>query len=265
MTSEKRYIVLGLLVLGAVLGVPPAFAGDLTDEAALAAHQTREEHCSDVGTINVTKAAASVTQVATVWQQVSEAYEAEQISYILYWRGMLAQCLGYDDKAVSDLSAFIKSDAEHTESAGMLADARRRLNFLERGRSAPPPPPPSAASVLGVGFLVGSGVLGALSISQGVLVLGNDDEFKAEPHDAAGRQILLDERAPLVAATNGLGAAAIGCFTASLVSFGVHLATSKPKLSVIGSMSRQQPLPKLSIGVGPTGDGGLAIGLGGRW
>lgn len=248
-----------------MLGVRPALAGGLTDEAALAAHQTREEHCSDVGTLNVTKAAASVTQVATVWQQVSEAYEAEQVSYILYWRGMLAQCLGYDDKAVSDLSAFIKSDAERTESAGMLADARRRLNFLMRGSSAPPPPPPPPAPVLGVGFLVGSGVFGALSISQGVLVLGNDDEFKAETHDAAGRQILLEERAPLVAATNGLGAAAISCLTASVISFGVHLATSKPKVSVSGSMSRRQPVPGLSIGIGPTGDGGLAIGIGGRW
>ncbi len=263
MKPEKLYILASLLVLGAVLGVRPALAGGLTDEAALAAHQTREEHCSDVGTLNVTKAAASVTQVATVWQQVSEAYEAEGVSYILYWRGMLAQCLGYDDKAVSDLSAFIKSDAERTESAGMLADARRRLNFLMRGTSARPPPPPAA--VLGVGFLVGSGVFGALTISQGVQVLGNDQAFKSESHDAAGRQALLDERAPLVAATNGLGAAAIGCLTASLVSFGVHLATSKRKVSVSGSMSRQQPVPKLSIGVGPTRDGGLAIGIGGRW
>jgi hypothetical protein len=95
--------------------------------------------------------------------------------------------------------------------------------------------------------------------------LGNDDEFKSEPHDAAGRQALLDERAPLVAATNGLGAAAIGCLTASLVSFGVHLATSKPKLSVSGSMSRRQSVPGLSIGIGPTRDGGLAIGIGGHW
>ena len=263
MTSEKLYILVSVLVLGAVLGVRPALAGGLTDEAALAAHQTREAHCPDVGALDVTKAAASVAQVATVWQQVSEAYEAEGVTYILYWRGMLAQCLGYDDKAISDLSAFIKSDAERAESGGMIADARRRLNFLMRGTSARPPPPPAAA--LGVGFLVGSGVFGALTISQGVQVEDNDDEFKAETHDAAGRQILLEERAPLVAATNGLGAAAISCLTASLISFGVHLATSKPKVSVSGSKSRQQPVPKLSIGIGPTRDGGLAIGIGGSW
>jgi len=240
----------GFVLLCVALSVPSAMAGSITDEAALAAHQIREARCSDVGTLNITRAAASVTQVAAVWQQVSEAYEAERVSYILYWRGMLAQCLGYDDKAVSDLSAFIQSDSQHGESAGMIADARRRLRFLTRGSSPRSPPPPAAA--LGVGLLIGSGVFGALSISQGVQVEANDQAFKSERHDAAGRQALLDERAPLVAAANGLGAAAIGCLTASLVSFGVHLAARKGEAG-------------LSFGVGPTRDGGLAIGVGGRW
>ena len=248
--------------LCAVMGLGPAWAGTTTDVAALAAYQTREAYCPDVGTLDVTRAAASVAQVATVWQQVSEAYEAERVSYILYWRGMLAQCLGYDGKATADLSAFIKSDADRSESAGMIGDARRRLKFLTRDTSPPPAPAPGA--VLGVGCLIGSGVLGALAISQGVQVQANDESFAAQPHDAAARLQLLDERAPLVAAANGLTAASIASLTTSLVSLAISLATSRK-----AALSSQNPLkrqpPRLSLGAGPTLGGGLTIGIAGRW
>ena len=240
-----------------------ALAGEVTDAAALSAHATREQHCPDVGALDVTKAAASVAQVATVWQQVSEAYETEDVGYILYWRGVLAQCLGYDEKAIADLSTFIRTDARHTEFVAMERDAQRRLRFLTRRASGETLS--RASMVLGIGFLVGGGVLGGLTLSQGVQVATNTQAFESAPHDAAGRQALLEEREPLVIATNGLLAGTISCLAISAVSFALHAGSRRLTSKAGTASSRTMNSTALRLGIRPTIEGGLMVGLAGNW
>ena len=41
--------------------------------------------------------ASSVVSVSAVWEDVGRQYEASSEPYLLYWRGVLAQCLGFED------------------------------------------------------------------------------------------------------------------------------------------------------------------------
>ena len=105
---------------------------------------------------------------------------------MLYWRGVLAQCIGQDERAAEALKEFVESDTASAGMAAMVRDARKRLGHLQPDDAAQRPrrPPPSfdarprAGRVAGglalafgaAGAGLGSGLgFGQLSITHGAL------------------------------------------------------------------------------------------------
>ena len=103
--------MLSLVALLTLLLPAPASASPAEDAAVLAAG-VKDQYCADIFHQRVTLKAGSLKEVAAAWETVSEAYDATDELYLLYWRGTLAQCLnGFDDTARQDLEAFWQRSA----------------------------------------------------------------------------------------------------------------------------------------------------------
>jgi len=249
-----------------LLSLPtPASAGELSEEVAIEAFAVRNEHCADVGVTDVTRHATSVSAVAPAWARVSEVYEAEGESFLLYWRGVLAQCLAYDGKARADLEAFLKVFADDPVHKDLVLDAQQRVRRLSLGyspRRAETPP----SLVLGVGLGVGAGVLAALTVTQGVTVLSLQEVLETKQHlrnPGPGEESIseLENRgAQLALSTNVTLASAIACAVSSGISLAVYGAQEKAAKRAGRSEHR---LPVLAAAVDP--HGGLAVGVTVRW
>jgi hypothetical protein len=74
-------------------------AGLLAQEAAAVV----DEHCSDAAVAAGTQAARAVATVSDVLARVSEAHDATGQVWLLYWRGVLQQCIDREERAIEDL------------------------------------------------------------------------------------------------------------------------------------------------------------------
>ncbi len=103
-----------------LLFVSLAFAGP-ADDAAIEADRVNQAACLDVAEQRaVNKAGVAMAEVSVVWVRVDEVYTAAPApkpKHLLYWRGVLGQCLDRDELARADL----------------VRDAKRRITRLERG------------------------------------------------------------------------------------------------------------------------------------
>jgi len=99
-------------------------------DLAMEADSVNQEHCADLYSSQVGQAASSTLVVAEVWGRLSEVYETSKAPYLLYWRGVLAQCLGRDDAAVEDLNAFVASQEGQTMFDDLVRKAKARLRRL---------------------------------------------------------------------------------------------------------------------------------------
>ena len=87
--------------------VSTARADDSADAAGLA-YSVHTEHCADVAAAATSTKTAQQTAIVTdAWSTLIEVYEATGRSYLLYWRGLLAQCLGQEERAGQDLQLFV--------------------------------------------------------------------------------------------------------------------------------------------------------------
>jgi|GEM_PF-4026444 len=119
--------MLGLIA--ALLLVAPAQAAGL-DAVAIAAQERHAQDCPKAGASQELRAAAKqriVDAVATL-----SALEPDDAPWRDYWRGMLQQCLGEPDAALTDFQAFVRTQGRDAELAGMADDARRRIRVLRR-------------------------------------------------------------------------------------------------------------------------------------
>jgi hypothetical protein len=124
-------VLLLLVVTFSALAAPaPALAQDPSMDAALHASEVNDSYCADLYSGKVDVAAGATVAVAEVWQQVSVVYEGTRAPYLLYWRGVLAQCLGRDDAAKADLEAFVRAPGGSSMFADMVRKANGRLRRL---------------------------------------------------------------------------------------------------------------------------------------
>ena len=244
----------------------PAMAGELADEAALKAFSVVNEHCADVGVADVTQHATSVSKVAPAWASVSEAYEAEGEAFLLYWRGVLAQCLDYQDKARADLEAFVARFSEKPEEADQVRDARVRLRRLGvKSRASVVRPGPGA--IPGVLFASGAGVLTALTVVRGVQVREIEDSLENTLHvrstlfgnEETSIEGLEQRGEDYALGANIALAGAISCAGASIVSFAVWRARSKSGKSAL------RDEPSMMFSLAPDVRGGLSAGWAVTW
>ncbi len=214
----------------------PAMAGELANKAALEAFSVVNEHCADVGVADVTRHATSVSKVAPAWAAVSEAYEAEGEAFLLYWRGVLAQCLDYQDKAKNDLKAFVAQFAEEAENVAQVRDARIRLRRLgvKLGGLARPGPVAEPGAIPGVLFASGAGALAALVVVRGIQVQEIEDSLENTIHarsslgnGEASIEGLQQKGEDYALSANVALAGSISCAVASIVSFAVWRARGR--------------------------------------
>jgi hypothetical protein len=124
-----------LAVAASLLAFGSAHAQDPAIEAALDADEINQEHCANLYTAQVNQAASATVAVAEAWQNVDEVYSETGAAYLLYWRGVLAQCLGREESAATDLSEFVESQGDSTMFASLVKQAKTRLRRLGGGAS----------------------------------------------------------------------------------------------------------------------------------
>ncbi len=130
------------VVLLAVAGAPDSRADEPLPvvEAAELAFATHQSHCPDLAAGDTGVAAEALVEVGEVWAEVDRTYAMDPEPFLLYWRGVLAQCLGQETRAVDDLRGFYRTHRDDADLANLSKDARRRLALL--GVRVRPPRPP---------------------------------------------------------------------------------------------------------------------------
>ncbi len=124
---------LACLILIFVVLPSAAAAQDRSFEVALEADRVNQEHCADLYTKEVDQAASATLAVAAAWQEVDVVYRETPAPYLLFWRGVLAQCLGRIEAAVADLEAFVASQEGATMFTDLVRQAKTRLRRIAGG------------------------------------------------------------------------------------------------------------------------------------
>lgn len=231
------------------------------EAAARSAHEVLAEHCADVAAREANLVASSVVTVSAVWQEVGRQYEASSEPYLLYWRGVLAQCLGFDELATTDLGRFEEEEASSAAHAGLVQDARRRLRRLGTA-SRPTFPAPGAAQITVLSLLGSGGVFAGVSAARGEALRALDADSLATAQDQVQREDYLSRRDPIVEQTNLFAGLGIGCGVAALVT-GVAAALSSSRRLTRGAAGPHL-MPRLVVA--PVDDGlALEGGLSWRW
>jgi hypothetical protein len=139
----------------------PDDEGDLAVRAA----DVHADHCGAMSGADMQAAVAGFQAVAGVWGELDTALRGSSVPqpYLLYWRGLLAQCMGRDEEASSDLQGFLHAadflgavdEDRPGQLQGMVRDSRRRLRRMgvdvEGGIlpiTGPPAPEDAAAGTL---------------------------------------------------------------------------------------------------------------------
>ncbi len=248
--------VLGLLLLlsAGIARAETPTAVEVAERAATA----HEAHCSDVAAGKATAAAEALARVGPVLAEVSRSYDASGEPFLLYWRGMLNQCLDQEDRAASDLAAFVKAAAAWPVYAEQVTEAKRRLRGLlpATGTTKNAAGPAPGGIVAGASLLGAGAVFGGLSGWQGSksAVAQADWDAGLQPYDDLAT--IQQDGQDAADASNGLLAGAIGFGLGGLAAFVITASTSgsnSPRAA--SALPTAWPLP----------DGGAALGLVGRW
>ena len=101
-----------------------------SEQLAVEASNVQNEHCADAASNQETGGIRSISTVSDTWVRVSERYDQSGESYLLYWRGVLAQCMDQEDRALADLKDFISRSEGNSLWATLIKDARRRARQL---------------------------------------------------------------------------------------------------------------------------------------
>jgi len=228
--------VCGLLLLSTPCKAQEqAVESDPAAEAlARLASQTRDEHCSGVAGRNITLAARAFTPVSEIWARVSYHYEMNGTVYLLYWRGVLEDCLNQEQQARHDLITFAAAAEDDPVWSDLVRDAQQRVRRIDTRLSAAGGRDPATVMGLGIGLGIGSAALaGAAGLawdrSQEIAVRdiypidGLTGQQLAEAYKAAQTQ---------AGVSYALVGAAIGCAVGSVISFVMTVPRgSKPRAS----------------------------------
>ncbi len=228
----KHPLLLTLLLLSG-----PALAGPSSD-VAQKADEVQAEHCPKLEADRISLAVQSMAAVSATWAEVDEVYQDRGTSYLLYWRGVLAQCLNQDEHARDDLRAFVAAAGDVAHLQGFVQDAERRLRRFSQP-TANGAASPVGTGLLGAGLAAGAAVTTAVGIWQRSEAIVTGNEVHRAPHDQAELQLLISQgtthqnTATAMWATGGaLAAGSIAAFIATGT-----LARSG------GLASRARPLP----------------------
>jgi len=201
---------------------------------ALEAADVQNNHCADAYGRDTTRALQSIATVGAVWARVSEQYEKSGETFLLYWRGVLAQCMDQEARALEDLKGFAKESGSSTLWVALVKDAARRIRQLERkmGTSGMGPTrlgPEKAKAVVGViiggSLAAGSALSGVAAGIRWEQALNRADDIYTGEIDNLEDNALFKDGTTNSQQGIALGAAAIAMGTGALVSFIVAAGT----------------------------------------
>lgn len=99
-------------------------------DAAMRADEVTNEHCADLKSNRATKASSAAARVAAAWEDVSKVHDQTGAAFLLFWRGVLAQCLDQVPQARADLEAFVQEHEGGIAFTDLVRRARARLKRL---------------------------------------------------------------------------------------------------------------------------------------
>jgi hypothetical protein len=120
-----------------MFGISLAIASTATaaDPAALAmrANEVNQEYCADIYGAEVQLAIEGYRHVTGIWGEIDDALDVQPDPVLMYWRGVLAHCLGQPDRALEDLRPFIEGldDDSRATLQGLADDAEMRIRRIE--------------------------------------------------------------------------------------------------------------------------------------
>ena len=244
-----------LALLGLLL--PATSSGATRNEAAEALASQAEEalgqDCAQVLSDDYEVARQARKQVRTVYEGLSDALKDTRKVYLLYWRGVLAQCLQDPEQALDDLKAFLSARGESTTWASLIEDAELRVARLRRRlRRRSPPDPGSAVPVVAAIALGGaSGVFAGLSGRQWSLAQAQAEVLYVGGHIGPDSAEIINHGEDLANRSRGFFALSAGS------------AVGAAAIAVIGA-ARSGRAVALAPYVSPT-QGGAVLGIGGAW
>jgi hypothetical protein len=250
-SGARARLALGLLLAFALL--PAAALAQTPADLALRAATIHDRWCSDVAAGQSTEAATAMVEVTPVLRDVSRVFDETNDASLLYWRGMLNQCLSQDERAIDDLEAFIAKVGEDEIYSSQVKEAKRRLRRLTGApvKSSNGPAPEGIA--VGASLLSTGGVLGGLSGWQNQVRADAQAEYDGGMQPWAATAAALTDAQAASGASRGLLGGAIAGATAGIGALVVTLALTKGP-----AKTAAVPL------VVPT-EGGAVVGFGGRW
>ncbi len=216
------------LPLLVVLFARPALAEESAELAARAA-TVHEEHCTEVrGGRNVQVRGKAIQAVAEVWTALDVAWTEAPEPYLRYWRGLLAQCLQDDETAVADLQAFVDENAEVSDYAAQVRDAKKRLRRL--GVAAPRKAGRARPATVALGLLAPSLAGGAVAFGLGALA-ADEQEYQVQEslrmvvHPQDEVDALLADREQYELQSGGFGLVALAAGITSIALTGAAIAS----------------------------------------
>ena len=122
-----------LVVLLAALALPATALAGPAEEVAMDAYAFQQRYCADVaGSSSTTTATEALSEVTDVLKKLSRIYDKTETTFLLYWRGVLLQCVQYEERAAADLTAFLADESVDLTFPSLAKDARRRLRSVTR-------------------------------------------------------------------------------------------------------------------------------------
>jgi hypothetical protein len=249
-----------LLPFLSLLLAAPAIAGQIPEQqwAAVQAADVHSQYCAEGVDQTIGSAGSAMVKVAEVWASLDGMPERTGATGLLYWRGLLAECLNRPEHAIRDLSAFLELHQHDATWVEPAQDAIRRLRRMGVAVEAGPSKPPVGRIVgVAVGGLqgVGAGVLGALA---GVRA-GHLNELRSTYTSGS----LTTDDFAIVDAQGVDAARDVNGFAAGAAGFTVGALTTV-LISALAPDSGAGTVHRVALVAVPTPDGAV-IALGGRW
>ncbi len=205
---------------------------------AMEALNVKDEHCADVAGGQAELAAQSIGAVSDVWGRISAHLGKSKKVYLLYWRGVLAQCLSQEERALEDLQNFLAEREDSSLYAQQVADAKKRISQISRrtgtrrsvSRARPPADPgPVLGVLLGGGLAAGAVASGIGAAVQWQAALAHAEALYPAKLSGETLETAYAQGQALATESGVLTGVAIGCGVGSALSFALTaLASSSP-------------------------------------
>lgn len=166
--QPRRWTITTVVTAAIIACLGAAGAQELSaDELAVLAAEVHTEHCAAIHSTNPQSAEEGYAAAEDTWGKLDQTLRESEVPqpYLLYWRGLLAACLGKDEQARSDLEGFVNASAFLTAAAperegqlkSMVGDSQRRLRRLTRGQGRADQPTRAGVALLIAGGLTAGG------------------------------------------------------------------------------------------------------------